>query len=420
MPERTLYPPDLVNHVAGAFRGLEERNRPVDFPSERVLGEMLEVSFLASMLREEARGLEFRLGYCAPLLLQAASAPHRGYHWLPFDKPRPCSVGELRRLAPALDSSRSFICCHGTDNLTIQGIFTAQTDMEAMRTGSVLQGQSLPEIFNVSSSAPGELCANRGDACFVQLRNGQLRFPTHLRRDGPIWTQLLSADVELQENAWLSLHSDTRPSKRSFRVMTPYFPFLAHVLHTMEKGHHGGSLLIVPSNRIDLLLDEVIKIKYRFMDATAWTMCCGWVARLISGFGPVAQAKAAAAKELRSEVVSLADQYHHIMRFAENVGKLGGVDGAVVLTDRLAVVGFGAEITAHSQQVDHVTFHPDSKSPSRIERVDTNGTRHRSVIRFCSAIPGAIGFVLSQDGGIKVAKLGDTGVELWGDVVPSF
>jgi len=32
------------------------------------------------------------------------------------------------------------------------------------------------------------------------------------------------------------------------------------------------------------------------------------------------------------------------------------------------------------------------------------GTRHRSTIRFCRKFPSALGFVFSQDGGIKAVK----------------
>jgi hypothetical protein len=107
------------------------------------------------------------------------------------------------------------------------------------------------------------------------------------------------------------------------------------------------------------------------------------------------------------------------MLLAEFLGDLGRIDGAVVITERLDFIGFGAEITSHDKHATHVRYHPDAKTPSRVESVEANGTRHRSVIRFCSGIEGATGFILSQDGGMKVVRSVCGDVEMWGDVVPA-
>jgi hypothetical protein len=411
-----MYPPDLKELIIETFRGLDERNRPYEFPSSNQLSEMLEAAYFTSLQREEARQLEFRLGYCNPDYLSRMANSATQTYWMPFKNPRPCSDSELRRLAPAVDPGKSMICCYGQSQLKLVGVLTAHSDFSKIITGSVLHGRMLPDVFNVSTSSPGELCANRGDASFVHLRNGKLRFPKHLKRDDQILRDLIPIEAKLEEDAWNSIEPQNRPSKGSYRVMIPYVPFIAHLLHTMDRSRHGGSLLIVPHASTDSLDETIIRIKYRLERCSAWPVCRDWVVELLLRMNAKREPN-----QLERELHDRLDEkYRAIMLLAEFLGDLGRVDGAVVITDRLEIIGFGAEITCHQEAVTEVRFHPDAKAASRIESVEANGTRHRSVIRFCSAIGGATGFVLSQDGGMKVVRKGSSGVEMWGDVVPSF
>ena len=414
-----MYPPDLKKVIIETFRELDERNRPYEFPSSNYLGEMLEASYLASLQREESRQLEFRLGYCNPEHLTRMANLSTQVHWMPFENPRLCSDSELRRLAPAVDPSKAMLCCYGQNQLMLVGVLTANSDFSKMATRSILHGRMLPDVFNVSTSSPGELCANRGDACFVHLKNGKLRFPRSLRHDDQLLSHLVSIEAKLEEDAWNSIEPKNRPRKGSYRVMIPYFPFIAHLLHTMDKSRHGGSLLIMPHESVNSIDEKIIRIKYRLKSASGWLVCRDWVAQLLSHTN--AGSKLSQFERKRHNPYSgLDEKYRSIMLMAEFLGDLGRVDGAVVITDRLEIIGFGAEITCHQEAVTNVRFHPDAKTPCRIESVEANGTRHRSVIRFCSAISGATGFILSQDGGMKVVRKGSGGIEMWGDVVPSF
>jgi hypothetical protein len=200
--------------------------------------------------------------------------------------------------------------------------------------------------------------------------------------------------------------------------MTPYFPFRAHLLYTVDRGRHGGSLLIVPRDRAKALSDEYIRMKYRLNGVGGWAMCREWVARLLRGFDPTTRARLPE-QAPESPFESVNELYDSVMLFAEFLGDLGKVDGAVVITEGLDVIGFGAEITAHTEHVTEICYYPDARTARRVEPLESNGTRHRSVVRFCSAIPGATGFILSQDGGMKVVRRGIHGLEMWGDVVPA-
>ena len=89
------------------------------------------------------------------------------------------------------------------------------------------------------------------------------------------------------------------------------------------------------------------------------------------------------------------------------------VDGALVLDQRLCLLGFGGEIrvdrtvlqVGHAQDLDGTFTIPWN--------VQADGTRHRSVYRLCSVEPDVIGFVISQDSQVRMIANVDDRVLFW-------
>jgi hypothetical protein len=92
---------------------------------------------------------------------------------------------------------------------------------------------------------------------------------------------------------------------------------------------------------------------------------------------------------------------------SEAVGNLSAVDGCVVLTHDLRVLGFGAKIDVAVDEAE--------KSPRRFKHIKSNtvypddefmrligGTRHQSIARLCQAYPGVLAYTVSQDGELKL------------------
>ena len=97
------------------------------------------------------------------------------------------------------------------------------------------------------------------------------------------------------------------------------------------------------------------------------------------------------------------------------VHSLAAVDGAVVLTRDFTLKGFGAVIGQSQYDDDNekvtevlsVTLDENPQCWYRIKHsherpLDSFGTRHRSAYRFCKEVPGAMAFVISQDGDIRL------------------
>lgn len=406
-----VYPPGFAQEIIDFCRQSVPESRPVEMPSLEALTEMLEAAFFASCQKEEGRSLYFRIAYCSPAS-QAARQVRSRVDWIPFQRARPCTAAEIRRLAPALDPQRSMLCCHWDGGLIMDGILFGQSDYEAIRVGYRSGGRRLPPLFNVTALNAGCLAANRGDECLVELSHGKIRHPVHLAEGGPILRGLHGVVHAMQEEAWASVPAAAHLRRPGSPIFCPYIPFLKKILHTMEASDHGGSLLLIPHDQTGALTSAEIDIKYRLCGTSAWDKCLSVMSLLISQELP----ENIGILGMEEDQIRFDNACRDVMTLAEVVGNLGAVDGALLLTDRLEILGFGAEIRLHADSEGAVELVPDARSAPRREIITHYGTRHRSIVRFCKHFRQAIGFILSQDGGLKAVASSDAGVTLWGDV----
>jgi len=93
------------------------------------------------------------------------------------------------------------------------------------------------------------------------------------------------------------------------------------------------------------------------------------------------------------------------------------VDGAVILSDHLDMIGFGAEIITKDDETMKV-FEANDFDGAMTKQLDPLdfGTRHRSAFRLCWAMPLACAVVCSQDGGVRCILRDDDRVLCWSNV----
>ena len=99
---------------------------------------------------------------------------------------------------------------------------------------------------------------------------------------------------------------------------------------------------------------------------------------------------------------------------ARFIASLTAVDGAVVLTDKLRIIGFGGEVRGSAPGTDTIHI-AQNEEGDKITAVPFTGygTRHRSAFRFVENMEPSVAFILSQDGGIRAAmKVGER-VVMW-------
>jgi DNA integrity scanning protein DisA with diadenylate cyclase activity len=100
------------------------------------------------------------------------------------------------------------------------------------------------------------------------------------------------------------------------------------------------------------------------------------------------------------------------------IASMSCMDGVILLDDSLRVHGFGVVIQVENDLsavylAGDALASPDSLSETSCENY---GTRHRSVMRYCKANPGALGFVVSQDGDIRAIACVDSRIVMWEDI----
>jgi len=95
------------------------------------------------------------------------------------------------------------------------------------------------------------------------------------------------------------------------------------------------------------------------------------------------------------------------------VSSLSRVDGAVLMSGGLSVGGFGVEIRSKKEVGSlHLARDPGARSTIPTDP-KTYGTRHRSMMRYCSSHPGSVGLVVSQDGDVRAITRVGRRVVMW-------
>ncbi len=118
------------------------------------------------------------------------------------------------------------------------------------------------------------------------------------------------------------------------------------------------------------------------------------------------------------QIEDLVQLDERIFKFARFIARLTGVDGAVVTTEGLELIGFGGIIQGTMEMGGSVALALDPEATRRqVELVESVGTRHRSLYYLCHKLPDVLGIIVSQDGKARVVTWSRDMVTCW-DVIP--
>jgi hypothetical protein len=229
----------------------------------------------------------------------------------------------------------------------------------------------------------------------------------------------------VQERGRLPAPQEAAASQAS--VDAAFAPVLAghvlrRVLATVRAAQHGGTLILIPRARVSEFLSDgrYAQVKYAFHDEEPrrriLTLMMAISKELVRAEGANASPVGWRAYET-SRARDLVEMDEALFEVAHLVADLTRVDGAVLLTDALEVLGFGVEIAGELPEVSRVMRAHDLDGASRTwVRTDRVGTRHRSAYRLCQAVRDALALVVSQDGGLRFIRWHDQSVAYWEQV----
>ena len=410
------YPRELAVRVTERWAELSESDASVaqSLPPLPVLERILSTCYQASLSRDEGRPTTFRLAFGERDYFAARRGPPRGLHRLVFSELRPLEDHELRRLAPAASFHRSLIAAGYGEHSTLQIwglVHSGPRWLQAMRGGrDVLQ--IIPAVLMVAVSGPGRLLVSLGaSATLGELSGGELAGAAmdvfRAKWFGALFTiseagqrALYGAEREQRHATWSEL-------KPGFGTMLTQH-VLRRIVATIRAARHGGTLILVPSREV-ADSEQYIALKYRFENEEPRRRFLTLSVRIMAELAklnvsetaePVGWSEYETASDPR-----LATLDEALFEVAHLVASLAGVDGAVVMTADLELLGFGAEISGALPAVSKVARAIDLDGTNSVwESTDRVGTRHRSVYRLCNALAGALAIVVSQDGGVRFVR----------------
>jgi hypothetical protein len=422
---------------------------------EQMLG-LIHPAFQASLLSEEGRPVAFRLVLCEPDELSEDVELRSRNRALRFAETRPLSVAEIVRLAPAADPSQTLIGVRDDGgNPVIWGLIDAGLSWWEYVRGERGDRQSSsppPERFTVSSARRGAITISRGGRVVCALNRGEITVPTATEQPGlfldfiglhprAIRGVLAANEVFTRGpfGAFLrpvadALHADVLEQLGADRYGEPgdddyprqfILQLVERILIRVRDAGHGGTLLLVPDawRHGDSRLFDRVAIKYPADDADTWpTLLRALRAHreydglLLPAWDKptVSQAELHRLLFLEEELTEASD----LVRDRANlIASLAKVDGAVVLTDRLRLLGFGAEIIAQSPTLHDVVLAQDATAREvRRRPIEDFGTRHRSAFRFCSSHDQVAALVVSQDGDVRAMLRIGPDIVIWPSV----
>lgn len=369
---------------------------------------VLDTAYHASFLRDEERPVTCRIVAIEPGELPGDAAPPAGLMPLLFEEPRGFDEHELRRLSPAAKYHRSLIgVSEGAEGLLTWGLVQSGPRWLQASNGGRLAEPLMPPCLVVRVARPGHVGVGCGSRLVAELRGGRL---TNFALD-VFASRWLAAQFEHERGeiaaeyrAGAAAAFDDEIIATMARHVTQQM--VKRVIATIRAAHHGGTLVIVPPG---CHAGRYLTTKYALRAGQARA---SFRRLMLAILAEIDQRAAAVGSSPGPDLYrddsgpTLAELDEALFELSHLIAALADVDGAVVLTKRFEVLGFGAEIAGDLPPVGEVRRALDSEADAFVlEQADRVGTRHRSAYRLCAAVPRALAIVVSQDGGVRfVAK----------------
>jgi len=445
LPFGHCYPRDLVSFiyekwqdeyfVARICPGAEECS--FQLPERGVLEQVISTCYQASLLREEERPVMFRLIIRDCYLFAAEEGPPTGMHRLIFSKTRPFNEYELHRLAPAADFYRTLIgmFIEPGQGAHIWGLLHSGTRWMHAVYGGRKTSPPMPVSLVVYVTGPGQISVCIGDEIIASLNGGQINCPTLDVFNSKWITNSLAA---LNSETW-ALHQESRAgSGGTWADLDPEFgsnvgqQAIRRIISVIRNSNHGGLLVYLPSEMAEVILEEnqYMTIKYQFLEYESRQRFQTLTLRIMNTLAEIHGDPNNPGKQVgwqeyvtsKNESIALLDEA--IFDVAHFIAALSAVDGAVVITKRQELLGFGGVISGDLDSVGMVAHALDTEAeqsePVLSEGV---GTRHRAAYRLCQKLHQAIAIVISQDESVQIVKWHNGSVTYWDQVptgVPGF
>lgn len=304
--------------------------------------------------------------------------------------PNPASVDTLARLSSGASHSEAWLAaCPTALGLRIWGILRKQG--------------STRFCFTVRSLSPGEIEISSPSAGSIKFKRGQraaLAQSVFASR-GPVMEALLDRVRQWSTKNTLGFE---------------YLEVIRSIVAALARSGHGGTLLCLPRGvaTLDDTLDakhgrvqqccplmEVVRAASQGRDELNNTAVVRMMCKIVEvdlSPGDLPPLPDGASLEHVYASQKYWSLHQEVKDLSSSVGSLGGMDGALVLTDDLRLLSFGTFINAGTATLEVRKAEGVSGTLLGEASPLSGGTRHASAAQYCQRREGAIAFVVSQDG----------------------
>jgi hypothetical protein len=372
---------------------------------------ILETAFFASFAREEGRSLRFML-CCAPNTNVRREGENEPVPIIPFAAARPLTTDAIRALAPAVSPANAamLVVC-GTGDATdcaIAGVLNVGANLTRAQRGRTMYQRPAPYALVVEVRDAGELHIYRGGIKLATLKTGSLQ------------DQLAFSELEfLPISGLLTRGVDALrpridvPQREPARETSDFewtalLNTLLVVVAGLEAHGHGGTLIVAAPGA-----ESSLPVRMKFdVDERNSVLPDRFVAFVNARHGLIdatrARAHSITLQTLDAEISHLQDAAttaeDELTTAAEVVGQLSAIDGALIVSTDLRVLGFGAEIVVDASRpvaAFEVSGHAQRGGAWPSVDAESFGMRHRSALRCVAAADDTAAFVVSQDGTVS-------------------
>jgi hypothetical protein len=378
----------------------------------RALIELLSCCYQASLSFEEGRPVRFRL-VSARVDEVSESTSRDRFLPLALSETIPLTVDSLRRISPAAPFSSSVIgvASDGKD-WRIWGLLHTGAEWLAPTWGG--RDRHLALAFpSVNVLGPGRLDVYAGAELVATLERGMIEATTT-----DVFTSKWLPALFRASRKRLAAADDRLNLADDTLVRSISQSMVRRAIFLIRQAGHGGMILFAETDLIRECANTVagvLKVKYAFVASDVRERYRTLLADLIDALGPREPSGTADLQRfLDQETPEVNRVERAIFEISRLVAGLAAVDGAVVLSKRFDLIGFGAEVSGELPYPDTVWEALDVEAERRApEAANSVGTRHRAAYRFVTAHPLGLAIVISHDGVVRFVANLDGKVVYW-------
>lgn len=416
----------LVEYTYSYLQSRAKRERKYGIPTEMpprgsVLRKIFSILFHSSLKTEEGRSIQVRVFYLNPAhpdVKDLEKVPEDRWRFYPLTSRIPLTTANLTKFAKAADPWTTGVAIfNDSAGLYIWGILDQvvhfSTSVVYEGGGTYLQ----PGVFHALVNGPADITVMVQNGFVVrQAQDVLIKRENDCLSKGPVarivkeWTERMFLEIVCETDK-LGIQRDNVRWKPFMHY--GWIETVSRILIHIQRQRHGGAVLITASEALDDISVKY-KIDYtRVRDALyaqvlrtviAYSTHDEFFRADLDGNKTIQLSKVDALRANDKALQTAKDTLTGAVRCAAS---FAGVDGTVVLDPQLKIRGFGAIIDSQQPLEKVVISRVESGKCQKVIDVHSFGTRHRSMIRYCYAHPGALGFVISQDGDIRaVTKIG--------------